>query len=341
MPSLVSSICGAFDTNVHESHLVRGEHAKGGGGAPSRELQGSSENAILAGRFRFDGPLAQGGMGDVFRGWHLSLDLPVAIKVLRKEYWGHPEVEALFEQEARVGARLRGPHVPHVFDFGRADGAGPFIVTELLDGIDVRTLLDRTATLAIDSVLRLFVGMCDAIGSVHAQGVVHRDVKPGNLFLATDSQGGTHLKLLDFGIAKLIDVPDESTGADFGVGSPIYMSPEQARSPNAVDARADIWSLGIVLYEMLAGRPPVFGGQFAAPEPDADPPFVPPSRSRPGVTAELDQLVLSCLHRRRDLRAPTVDELREVARRLAPASSLGVGSMMASQRARVPSRREG
>src|SRR5690606_3198976 len=137
------------------------------------------------------------GMGDVYRGTHLGLCNPVAIKVLRKEYWGHAQVEVLFEQEARLGAKLGGIYVPRVLDLGHTEEGAPFIVSELLDGLDLRAFLDRSGTMALDYVLHLFLAICDAVASIHDHGVIHRDLKPGNLFLAHEPERGTCLKVLD------------------------------------------------------------------------------------------------------------------------------------------------
>lgn len=264
-------------------------------------------------RFRVDRLIAEGGMGSVFRGWHLSLNQPIAIKVLNEVYWNHSLIEALFLQEARLGARLRGSHVPRVLDFGRWDVGGPYIVSELLDGTDLRALLrdTRNADTTVESILHLFLSICDAVGSVHAQGVVHRDLKPSNLFLATEAGLGRCVKVLDFGIAKPPDGTDPFLAKDLGGGSPAYVAPEQLKAPSAVDFRADIWSLGVVLYEMLTGEPPFVGEtnreilmQVLANDVE------PPSRRRLEVSTKLDQIVLSCLSTRPEQRPASVDALK-------------------------------
>lgn len=298
------------------------------------------ERGVFAERYCLEGLIARGGMGDVYRGRHLSLGHPIAIKVLRREYWDQPQLEALFEQEARIGARLAGVYVPRVFDFGRSEHGAPFLVTELLEGMDLRSLLDRNDVFAVDYVLKVFLAICDAVASVHAQGVVHRDVKPGNLFLATEAGRGTRLKLLDFGIAKPLYENDVCAGTDFGAGSPVYMSPEQAISPDTVDERTDIWSLGIVLYELLVGRPPAFRRSHAELRVGTVP-FEPPSHFR-SVSPELDRIVTGCLAHVRELRFSSVTELREATAALmtSPSSKPGPVSKGLPGAPQEPSRKE-
>jgi eukaryotic-like serine/threonine-protein kinase len=317
-PSLASRI-SPKDADVDEApaSLERENPRK----LPRAELLEIDDRGEFAERFRLEGMIARGGMGDVYRGRHLSLGHAVAIKVLRREYWNQQQLEALFEQEARIGARLGGAYVPRVLDFGRSEHGAPFLVTELLDGTDLRALLDRNDVLPVDFTLRMFLAICDAVASVHEQGVVHRDVKPGNLFLATEAGRGTCLKLLDFGIAKPLYENDVCAGTDFGAGSPVYMSPEQAIAPDTVDVRTDIWSLGIVLYEMLVGRPPAFRRSQAELCFGASAAFEPPSHLR-GIGPELDAVVMGCLAQMRELRFSSVAELRDAtASALAPVNS--------------------
>lgn len=271
---------------------------------------------VFAGRFRLERPIAFGRVCDVLAGWHLSLDEPVAVKVLREEHWNRPQIEALFLHEARTGARLRGRHVARVLDFGRSELGGPFMVTEFLEGTSVRALLDSVGPLPLEYAVRLFVAIAEAVASIHAQGLVHRDLRPSNLFLADERGLGQCLKVLDLRLA-LPDgvIPERAVGA---FGSPHYMAPEQMKGA-AVDTRADVWSLGVVLYELLTGRLPFQGDTIAEAcrSVEAHPP-APPSRFRPEIPRELDRLVLRCLMSPRQLRFASAHELSLAARRLLP-----------------------
>ena len=184
---------------------------------------------LIAGRYRIDGPLAEGGMAVVFRGWHVLLEQPIAIKVLRDEYCAVPEAVARFLREARATARLRGRHVAHVFDIGKLDGRTPFMVTELLKGSDLGKLL-RGGAFSLDRAVATLVAVCDAVLEVHAAGIVHRDLKPDNLFLVMGAAGPL-VKILDFGVAKPLRRGVSLTLPERGVGSPHYMSPEQIMTP--------------------------------------------------------------------------------------------------------------
>jgi len=176
-----------------------------------------------------------------------------------------PEVVSRFEREARAAVRLRSEHVARILDVGRLDSGSPYIVMEYLEGQDLAGLLAQRGPLDLATACDYVIQACDAIAEAHALGIVHRDLKPGNLFLATTSHGQQTIKVLDFGISKSQAAGDQSmTRTQAVMGSPGYMSPEQMRSTKNVDGRSDVWALGVILYELVAGRAPFEADTFTA-----------------------------------------------------------------------------
>ncbi|MBX3158765.1 MAG: protein kinase [Deltaproteobacteria bacterium] len=219
-----------------------------------------SPGAVIAGKYRVEAMLGAGGMGVVVAATHLHLGTRVALKFLNAEMAQHPAIVERFLREAQAAATLRSEHVCRVTDVAM-EGQVPYIVMELLQGHDLAATLRHGGVLSVATVADYMLQACHAIGEAHALGIVHRDLKPGNLFVAQRPDGRPLVKVLDFGIAKA-----PSQGRDFSltqtsnvIGSPGYMSPEQLKSSKIVDARADIWSLGVVMYELLVGRPPFSG----------------------------------------------------------------------------------
>jgi serine/threonine-protein kinase len=210
-----------------------------------------SPGELIDGKYRVERVLGRGGMGVVIAAHHLDMDERVAIKFLE-----HQDARAAdrFLREARAAARLRSPHVARVFDVGRRAGAAPYIVMECLVGEDLGERLMRDGPMDAEDVADYVLQACDALAEAHALGIVHRDLKPANMFLARGADGLDIVKVLDFGIAKLPGTGLTQTQSL--LGSPAYMSPEQLESSRDVDARADIWSLGIILYQLLTGELP-------------------------------------------------------------------------------------
>jgi eukaryotic-like serine/threonine-protein kinase len=215
---------------------------------------------ILASKYRVERFLASGGMGVLYAATHLMLRQPVAIKFLLAE--ANARARHRFLCEARAAAALRGEHVCHIYDVGELPSGTPYLVMELLDGVDMSKILKPRRTVPVPVVANLLVQACQGVAEAHAQGVVHRDLKPENLFITRRRDGSFCVKVLDFGISKVpVDVSDraEPSTTQNAMGTPAYMSPEQLESSRDVDARADIWSLGVVLYELVAGHQPFLG----------------------------------------------------------------------------------
>ncbi len=267
---------------------------------------------VVSGKYRLLRPLGEGGMGLVFEAEHLRLRQSVAIKFLRQEVLAMPDAVERFEREARASARIRGPHVVQVLDVDTDERGRPYMVMELLRGRDLEAELRVHGPFSIPAAVDLVLQACVAVAQAHAAGIVHRDLKPSNLFLSEES-GKRVLKVLDFGISKIatdLDAPPTSaTSACVTVGTPLYMSPEQMRSSRDVDGRSDIWSLGVILYELVAGTPPFLGtttAAIAAIVADAMPSL---RRVRPDVPEALERVLVTALAKAPADRLPTAEAL--------------------------------
>ena len=209
---------------------------------------------VIAGKYRLDALLGEGGMGTVWRAFNLQLEAPVALKLIRGEL-DRVSLAQRLKQEARAAAKLGHPAIVRVFDVGDSELGDPYIVMELLKGQTLGHLLATEQRLSAVHGLQLLLPVADALVAAHAKGIVHRDLKPDNIFLAYEGEQ-LQPKLLDFGIAKLegeAGPNQQLTQAGVVLGSPEYMSPEQARGQDNVDHRTDIWSFCVVLYETLTG----------------------------------------------------------------------------------------
>jgi serine/threonine-protein kinase len=213
---------------------------------------------VLAGKYRVERVLGVGGMGVVVAAWHEQLETRVALKFLLPDALGNPEAVNRFLREARAAVKITGEHVARVSDVGQLENGAPYIVMEYLEGLDLAAWLQQRGSLRIDMAVDFLLQACEAIADAHTLGIVHRDLKPANLFCVQRSDGQLSIKVLDFGISK-VTTPggsNDMTRTTALVGSPYYMSPEQLLSAKMVDARTDIWSLGIILFELISGRVP-------------------------------------------------------------------------------------
>ncbi len=214
-------------------------------------------------KYRVDSILGQGGMGVVAACTHLQLNERVAIKMLRKDVLLDEEAIERFTREARAAAKLKSEYVARVTDTGLFDGV-PYMVMEFLEGLDLGQLLEQRGTLPIPWACELTLQTAEALAEAHSLGIVHRDVKPTNLFVTWRPDGSAIVKVLDFGISKTSAGTDmQLTQTQSLLGTPAYMSPEQMRSARLVDSRSDIWSLGSVLYELIEGRRPFEADSFS------------------------------------------------------------------------------
>jgi eukaryotic-like serine/threonine-protein kinase len=251
----------------------------------------------IGGRYRLERPLGRGGMGSVYLAHDAELDRPVAVKLLAESLAGDTAFRTRFLREARLAARLSHPNVVAVFDAGEADGGRPYIVMEYVDG----TTLEGRGPLPPAEAVALAVQACHGLAHAHAAGLVHRDVKPHNLLLRRD---GT-LKVADFGIARAAEAT-ALTQIGSVLGTAAYLAPEQA-SGEEVTAAADVYSLGAVLYELLAGRPPYEPASLADL---ADPPEIRPvSELAPDVPRRVEDAVMHSLARNPAYRPASADEL--------------------------------
>ncbi len=287
-------------------------------GEQRRLLSELSLGAVIDGKYRIQEVLGRGAMGVVVSATHLRLNERVAIKFLHTRAQGNgsgpDDFQSRFEREARVSARLRNEHITRVVDAGVWRERVPYMVMEYLTGTDLREVMKRKAPLPLELALDYAVQVCEGIAEAHANGVVHRDLKPPNLFITKRADGSDLVKILDFGISKWTARDAEVTDlTETGVvlGSPKYMAPEQLFGAADVDARADLWSIGAIVYEMLAGRAafdfPTFSRICAELSTDRMPPSL--CEVRPEIPEALDAAVMRCFARSPDARHRDVAEL--------------------------------
>jgi serine/threonine-protein kinase len=267
--------------------------------------------AVLGGKYALTRVIGEGGMGVVYEATHLKLRQRVALKVLLPDLLARPDVVARFEREARAALSLSGEHVARVLDVDVLPDGLPYMVMEYLEGRDLAAELAERGPLPVHEAVGYVLQACEAMTVAHRAGTVHRDLKPGNLFLAAAGEGRVVVKVIDFGISKVADEDGISVTATYSaLGTAPYMSPEQVRSAKNADARSDIWSLGVMLHELIAGKPPFEGENVPTVVAAiiADPPK-PLRAARPDAPAGLEAAILRCLEKDRERRYADVEEL--------------------------------
>ncbi|MBA3539482.1 MAG: serine/threonine protein kinase [Deltaproteobacteria bacterium] len=287
--------------------------------------------ALVAGKYRLEREIGSGGMGVVFAATHVHLGQRVALKFLLADAQS-PETIERFCREARVVVKVQSEHVARVIDIGQLDATTPYIVMEYLEGDDLDNIVRNCGPLPMHDAVRYLLHACEALAEVHALGIVHRDIKPGNLFLASRADGSTIVKLLDFGISKSAPAWETADGKGRSltqtsavIGSPRYMSPEQLRSSRDVDARSDVWALGVTLFELLGGNSPFAVGTM--PEVCAsilkDTPLS-LVELRPELPRALEAVINRCLAKQPSGRWANVAELAIALRPFGPAGTTNI-----------------
>jgi serine/threonine-protein kinase len=283
---------------------------------------------ILLGKYRVEEIIGVGGMGRVVKAQHLYLQQPVAIKLLLPQMVESQSTVGRFLREAQATVRLRSEHIARVMDVGTMPDGTPFMVMEYLEGHDLNQILRHHGPQMAQAVVDLILQACEGMAEAHAAGIVHRDIKPSNFFITRRPDGSNLLKILDFGISKTPAELSELTGTQTVIGTPTYMAPEQMVSARSTDTRSDIWSMGVVMYQLLAGRPPFEAETYAqlvlkvGNEPPA-PLHIP-------LPPGLQQIVFRCLEKKPENRIQTVGEL---ARMLAPYASDPLSAQQSAERA--------
>jgi tRNA A-37 threonylcarbamoyl transferase component Bud32 len=273
-----------YGTTVYGTHMI---------GTLRREAY----EARQLGQYRLRHRIGGGGMGDVYLAEHQLLKRPCAIKLIHPDKANDPLALARFEREVRATATLSHWNTVEIFDYGRTDEGTFYYVMEYLPGLSLAELVERYGPLPPERVIHFIQQTCNALGEAHSIGLIHRDVKPGNIFAA--QRGGIYdvAKLLDFGLVKPVDAASlDLTQEGLITGSPLYMSPEQAMGETEPDARSDIYSLGAVAYYLLTGKPPFAGDKaMRVIMAHATDPVIAPSFHRADIPADLEQVVLRCL----------------------------------------------
>jgi eukaryotic-like serine/threonine-protein kinase len=287
------------------------------------------EGDLVAGKYRIAEVIGVGGMGVVVAALHEQLDQRVAIKFVRGEALGNEEAVQRFLREGRAAAKLKSEHAARVLDVGTLDTGVPYMVMELLEGSDLAQALVERGPVPVDVAAEWVAQACEALAEAHAAGIVHRDLKPQNLFLARTVGGAARVKVLDFGVSKSIATITSGFGAltrtRAMLGSPLYMAPEQMRSSRDVDARADVWALGVVLFELLTQRWPFEAETLPALclKVVSEPPQS-LSELRPDIPATMVRIVERCLEKDVEKRFANAAEVASALEPLVPPQARAV-----------------
>ena len=291
----------------------------------------------LAGKYRIEGFLSQGGMGAVYRATHVMLGKPVALKLIRPEIVTSPEVVRRFQREARAASLLSHPNIVTIYDLGQVEDGTLYLAMELCAGMSLKDLMVAEGPLAPRRAVRLCRAIAGALALAHKNRIVHRDLKPHNVMIARDAEGQETPKLLDFGIAKAVETDGATlTSTGMVLGTPRYLSPEQAKGLS-VDGRSDLYSLGIIFYEMLVGRVPFDDPSVPSllVKHMAEPPR-PPSELRPDVPPAIESIVLRLLEKDPARRFQSAEDLSAALAALDPAAPVGNAPSLRQVRYRAP-----
>jgi eukaryotic-like serine/threonine-protein kinase len=274
---------------------------------------------LVGRKYRIDRVLGEGGMGVVVAATDTQLERRVAIKFLLPGALANPEIVARFSREARAAAKIRSEHVARVIEVGELDTGTPYMVMEYLEGCDLAERIRSEPPVTASDAARFLLQACEALAEAHAAGIVHRDLKPANLFLAQQPDRTVSVKVLDFGISKAPVGTGGITSTQAVMGSPHYMSPEQLVSAKHVDHRSDVWALGIVLYETLAGSPPFAGDTMPEIVAKILQSPLPSLRAvRPDAPAEIEPVIARCTAKDPTARFGDVAELARALVAFAP-----------------------
>ncbi len=282
---------------------------------------------VLLGKYRVDELIGTGGMGRVVRASHLYLHQPVAIKLLLPQMVESESTVARFLREAQAANKLKSEHICRVIDVGTTPDNTPYMVMEFLEGNDLNQILRHHGPQQPNVVVDLMLQACEGIAEAHAYNIIHRDIKPSNFFITQRPDGSMLLKILDFGISKAPVGYDDLTGTQTIIGTPTYMAPEQMKSGRSADPRSDIWSIGVVMYQLLTGRPPFIGETYADLVLKVG--IEPPQPILVPLPAGLGEVILRCLEKDPNARQQTVGEL---ARMLAPYATDPIAAAQSSNR---------
>ncbi|HEX7842789.1 MAG TPA: serine/threonine-protein kinase [Kofleriaceae bacterium] len=345
-PDSDSKVLAANDTAVAVAARPGAQTAISDTGVGAEPARGSGAELVgvtLSGRYLVTRKVGQGGMGAVYEATHTLIGKRVAVKVLLEKYARREAIVQRLEQEARLASSCQNEHIIDITDFGTTEDGRTFVVMEYLDGESLSECLSRETRLPEQRILQITSQAASALAAAHAKGIVHRDIKPENLFLLR-RKDQDFVKVVDFGISKSLRASDEAeeqprlTQTGMVLGTPLYMSPEQARGDDELDARVDIYALGVIMYEAATGRVPFIGNNYLSvisqvlnEEPRAL------RELRPEVSEEFEAIVMRAMDKERDARYASASEL------LADLSALLEDPTRSTERAKItgPRRKAG